>query len=102
MIEVIVSPEARDDLISIIKDIAANAGLTVADRWDRDIWLAIDGLSDFPKTGSLRPELGHAVRIKIQYPYLIVYENAESGIVQILRVLHGRRLITSKTIRGGS
>ena len=62
MTRVVVSPEARSDLLRI---------------------------------GAPRPSLGERVRIAIVHPYIVLYEYLHgSDLVQLLRVVHGRRKIT--------
>ncbi len=67
----------------------------MVDKWDRKLWSAIDDLTEFPGSGAPRPILGQYVRIAIVHPYIVLYEHMRgSDLVQILRVVHGRRKIT--------
>lgn len=95
MTRVVVSPEARSDLLQIVAHLGVVAGPTTADKWDRKLWKAIDDLTEFPGSGAPRPTLGEHVRIAIVHPYIVLYEHMHgSDLVQILRVVHGRRKIT--------
>jgi plasmid stabilization system protein ParE len=95
MTHVVVSPEARTDLLQIVADLASVAGAATADKWDRKLWRAIEGLAEFPGSGAPRPALGEDARIWTVHPYVIIYEHVlGSDALHILRVLHGRRNIS--------
>ncbi|HEX6002089.1 MAG TPA: type II toxin-antitoxin system RelE/ParE family toxin [Hyphomicrobiaceae bacterium] len=100
MAEVILSPEARDDLLSIVAHLVAVAGLPTADKWDRKLWAAIDGLQDFPGSGAPRAALGAHTRIVAVRPYIVIYEHVRaSKLVHVLCVFHGRRNITQALLK---
>jgi toxin ParE1/3/4 len=76
------------------------AGPATADKWDRKLWKAIDDLAEFPGSGAPRPFLGEHVRIAIVHPYVVIYEHLRgSDAAHVLRVLHGRRRITTGMLR---
>ena len=101
MIEVIVAPQARADLLDILRYLATVASPATADRWDRKFWAAIHDLAEFPGIGAPRPALGANVRIKIVGPYVIIYEHARGdSAAHVLRVVHGKRNITRKLLLG--
>jgi hypothetical protein len=48
-----------------------------------------------------RPKLGPHIRVGVVFPYLVVYRHVEGDdTVSIIRVLHGRRRMTRKLLRG--
>jgi plasmid stabilization system protein ParE len=101
MTRVVVSPQARDDLLQIIITLSAAAGPETANRWDRKIWQAVDDISQFPGSGAPRPALGENVRIVPVPPYVVLYEHARgSDAVHLLRVVHGRRNISKDMLPG--
>jgi plasmid stabilization system protein ParE len=58
-------------------------------------------LTDYPKSGALRPALGAHVRICVVSPYVVIYEHIEADdTVMIMHIAHGRRKITRKFLRG--
>jgi plasmid stabilization system protein ParE len=92
MTRVLVAPQARRDLFHIVSHLATVAGLATADKWDRRLWKAIDGLSVFPGSGAPRPVLGENTRIWTVHPYVIIYEHIRGfDELHILRVVHGKR-----------
>lgn len=101
MTRVVVSPQARDDLLQIVVTLSAAAGPDTADRWDRKIWQAIEDISQFPGSGAPRPALGENVRIVPVPPYVVLYEHMRgSDVVHLLRVVHGRRNLARSMLRG--
>jgi toxin ParE1/3/4 len=100
MTRVVVAPQARTDLLEITARLVVVAGPATADKWDRKLWKAIDGLADFPGKGAPRSKLGGNIRIVTARPYIVIYEHERgSGAVYVLRVIHGRRKITRAVVR---
>jgi toxin ParE1/3/4 len=100
MTKVIIAPEARIDLLTIVAHLAGAAGAATADKWDRKLWKAIDGLVDFPGSGAPRPALGEHARTVTVRPYVVIYEHVRrSEVVHVLRVVHGRRNITMAMLK---
>ena len=103
MVEVVVSQQARTDLLDIIGYLATVASRGVTRSWHDRLWAAIDHLAEWPGEGAPRPKLGANVRIKIVGPYLVIYEHQRGDTtLQVLRVLYGSRRITRKLVRAGS
>lgn len=101
MTEVTVAPQARSDLIRIVDHLASVASPATAGRWNDRLWATIDGIAHFPGTGAPRQRLGRNIRIKVVRPYIVIYgHELGSGTAHVLRVLHGRRKITRKLLRG--
>jgi plasmid stabilization system protein ParE len=100
MTRVVVSPQARDDLLQIVIALAAVAGIETAEKWDRKIWQAVDDVAQFPGSGAPRPALGDHVRIVPVPPYVVLYEHVRGDdVVHLLRVVRGRRNITKTLLR---
>ena len=54
----------------------------------------------FPASGAPRPSLGEFARILVVYPYVMLYDyESSSGVLTVLRVLHGKKAITEKVLR---
>lgn len=99
MTRVIISPRAEQEIEDIWLVIAADDPLA-ANRIVRNIGEKIDILADYPRLGPRRPEIAPAMRVLIEEPYLIIYENkpdADKGpvdSVDIISVIDGRRDLT--------
>jgi toxin ParE1/3/4 len=88
-------PQAERDLEAITDFIAEydpGAALKLVQRF-QERW---ELLSNFPLTGQRRPDLDQEARHVIVGPYLTLYRIREDT-VEIVRILHGRRNITSDT-----
>jgi plasmid stabilization system protein ParE len=100
MTRLIVSPEARRDLLAIVAHLASVAGSATTDIWDRKLWKAIDTVAEFPGSGAPRPALGDHIRIAVVHPYVVIYEHVRgSGALDVLRVVHGRRKLGKPLLR---
>ena len=99
MAEVQFSLDARNDLLSIITWLIENRSPTVASGYEAKFIGAIQRLGEFPGSGAPRPALGSNIRIVIVAPYLVIYRGeANSEIVEIVRIIHGRRNITAQSL----
>jgi plasmid stabilization system protein ParE len=91
------TPQAEDDLLDIWSYIARD-NLDAADRVERAVFLACDLLAASPLLGRVRKEVTqHDVRFWLVHPYpnyLIVYD-PETKPLQIVRIIHGARDISS-------
>jgi toxin ParE1/3/4 len=95
MTRLIVTPQAESDVGDILDYLEQNAGLKVAESYDRRFRLAIERVVQHPATGAPRPALGRDTRMAIVWPYLLIYDHARAeDIVTLLRILHGRRRVT--------
>jgi toxin ParE1/3/4 len=97
-VEVALAPRARHDLIRLYDYLEERAGARLAQSYIDRIDALFDMLAEFPGIGAPRPELGAKVRSTGIWPYLIVYQEGE-GSLRVLRVLHGRRNITSEILK---
>lgn len=99
MARLIVSLEAQSDIRAILAHLRHNAGPVVAAEYTDDFDKATDLLTCFPAMGTPRPELGPEARVVMVKPYIVIYDHSvERDAVTVLRVVHGRRNITSEMI----
>jgi toxin ParE1/3/4 len=90
---------ARRDLLEIWEYIAAR-NPAAADRVFERLETRIRILEKFPEAGPARPEIAADARVLIEAPYLIFYRLIGDD-VQVVRVLHGARHITSGMFEAG-
>ncbi len=83
------SRAAADDIAAILIEGIGRFGLAQADHYHADMAATLDFLARYPRAARLREELDPPVRIHRCGSHLIVYEEAEDGVL-ILRVRHGR------------
>jgi toxin ParE1/3/4 len=99
MATLIVSPEARDDIATVAVYLREKGGSPVADKYLDRFDKISDLLSHFPGIGTLKPCLGPQTRTTVVAPYVLIYDyDRTSDVVTLLRVVHGRRNITSDLI----
>jgi toxin ParE1/3/4 len=92
---------ADADVAQIIDDLDRLASVTVAERYDANFDRLYRRLARHPDSGAPRPRLGAHVRISAVSPYVVIYEHVEDDdVVMIPRVVHGRRNVTRKLVRG--
>jgi toxin ParE1/3/4 len=97
---IVVTASADADMARIIADLGAKAGARVAARYNADFERVFERLADFPGSGAPRPRFGENVRICIVSPYTGFYEHVRADdIIRIMRIAHGRRIITRKFLR---
>jgi toxin ParE1/3/4 len=100
---IVVTASADADTAYILGDLAAKAGAGVAARYDADIDALYRRLEQFPESAALRRVLGPLVRIGVVSPYVVIHEYIEADdTVTILRIVHGRRKLTRRLLRGGA
>jgi toxin ParE1/3/4 len=95
MAQLIVAPQAQVDLDDILDYLTREAGDPVACRYGESFRGAFAFLTEFPRTGAPRPNFGATMRIKTIWPYVYHY-SADNDTVRLIRILHGRRNITTK------
>jgi plasmid stabilization system protein ParE len=99
MAQVVLSQQARFDLLSILEQLSDVAGPRTARAYDNDFKRTIENLSTFPGTGTPHSHIGPETRVE---PYLIFYDGGpQSDVVHVLRILHGHRDITPDMITRG-
>lgn len=97
----VITEPADADIARIIDDLGVKAGANVADRYDADFDRLYVRLAAHPESGAPRPALGRQARISVVSPYVVIYEYlAADDAVMVLRIVHGRRKITRKLLRG--
>jgi len=102
MARVIVSLLAQADSDCILADLAEKAGYNVAVRYAASFEALYARFARHPASGAPRPAIGPDVRIGIASPYVVIYGHDESSdTVTIFRIVHGRRKISGKLLRGG-
>jgi toxin ParE1/3/4 len=89
MAEVRRSPRAEADLEAIL-DYLLRTNPAAAERYTTDFDNKGQVLARFPEIGHLRPEIAPNIRSTLVWPYVIFYR-VEGDIVQIIRILHGKR-----------
>lgn len=89
MAEVRRSAQAEADLETIIAELNAKAP-ALAERFADEFERKGQTLGRFPETGRSRTEIAPGLRSTLVKPYVLFYR-IEGDVVQILRILHGRR-----------
>jgi toxin ParE1/3/4 len=89
MAEVCRSPRAEADLEAILEGLQ-RTNSTAAERYATEFHDKGRALAQFPEMGHLRPEIAPNLRSTLVWPYVIFYR-VEGDIVQIIRILHGKR-----------
>ena len=97
MASLIFSEEATTDLETIIDYLVQAAGTATAERYGERFRAAFRQLSDFPGSGSPRPQFGASMRLWIVPPYLIFYRHVRNdATANIIRIIDGRRRLSDK------
>jgi toxin ParE1/3/4 len=92
------SPAAAQDLQKIAQDITAAAGTRVALGFVDRLRNSLKILADQPGAGRARTNFGPGVRSWAVSPYVAFYRPTGDG-AEVIRILHGRRRITSTLLR---
>jgi toxin ParE1/3/4 len=99
-VEIVWSPQARDDLIEIYVAIGLERP-DAAERYFDRIEEKVRLLGDQPRLGARRRDIRQGVRMLVEAPYLILYETVPDTdigpltMVEVVRVVDGRRELTS-------
>jgi toxin ParE1/3/4 len=93
----VLAPRAIDDVRGILTLLAENAGDSVAEKYFARFRAIFERLVAHPRSGGPRPRLGTAVRVAVVRPYIVIYRTSADDVM-IMRVLHGRRKITRRTV----
>ncbi len=100
MTQLVITPEADDDVDRIVADLALASGWRTVETYLENFDRLYDRLVDFPQSGAPRPKLGHDIRVGLVAPYVIVYRyDHEPDRITVLRILHGARKITRKLLK---
>ena len=100
MIRVIVSAKARDDFREIIAYLSRHAGSLVpkhyAVEFDACLGLVAEHPGMWNAEAGIRTSYSHP---RVVRPHILIYSFAGEN-VEILRILHGKRKITRRKLRG--
>jgi toxin ParE1/3/4 len=100
---IVITRSADEDISEILAFLAAKAGYGVATKYNAFFEQLYDNLADFPDSGAPRPKVGAKIRIAIVSPYVVIYQYTEADdTARVLRIVHGRRKIAGKLLRGPS
>jgi toxin ParE1/3/4 len=98
---VIVSELADADTKDILAEIEREAGCSIAAKYNARFEKLYDRLAEHPESCEAHPELGAHIRVGVITPYLVIYHyNGTARVVRVIRVLHGRRRVTSGLLHG--
>ena len=86
-------PRALSDGLDIWLHIAAD-NMTAADELADRLDEAIERLSEYPELGPARSRLGQGIRI-FPVESLVIFYRIEPDVLEIVRILHAARDITS-------
>ena len=101
MARVIVSLLAQADTVDVVVDLRNAAGHAVAAEYAISFEALYGRLAVHPNSGAPRSGIARRVRIGIVSPYIVIYDyDRAKDVVTILRIVHGRRKITGKLLRG--
>jgi toxin ParE1/3/4 len=89
MAEVRRSQRAEADLKAILEYLQ-RTNPAAAQQYAADFYDKAQPLARFPEMGHLRPEIAPNLRSTLGWPYVIFYR-VEGDVVQIIRILHGKR-----------
>jgi toxin ParE1/3/4 len=95
-VEVVWTPQAREDLIDIYTYIGLD-NPSAAERVFDSVQSRAELLAEYPRLGLRRPDIRPSTRLLVQGPYLILYEthpDSDAGdihAVEIVRIVDGRR-----------
>src|SRR5665213_3968706 len=88
--DLISSPEADSDLLTIWAWGATHFSSDIADAYLRDIQHAAQNLTDFPRSGVERDQLVPGMRSVVVFPSVLFYRIGAQSI-DIVRIVDGRR-----------
>jgi toxin ParE1/3/4 len=100
VLRVKISLAADADFREVADYLRGKAGALTLAKYETAFARVIDLIDAQPEIGAPRPHLGKHVRLHVVDPYNVYSEyDATTGVVTILRVLHGRRKITRRMMR---
>lgn len=101
MTRLVVTADAEADINDILDYLAKEAGAEVAVAYGSKFRSAVERLLEFPRIGVRRAALGIDTRVTIVPPYILIYDYVSADdAITLLRVIHGKRHITHRLIRG--
>ena len=100
MARVLLSSPANADTIEILAYLARVAGAATAEKYEALFADVYDRLGTDPDMYAAHPRLGPQIRAAVVAPYLVIYEHPTPDVVNILRIVHGRRRIRPSSLYG--
>jgi toxin ParE1/3/4 len=95
----VVTADAATDVNEILDYLKREASPRVAEEYGQKFRRTQERPVEFTGLGSRRPELGGDTRIGIVQPYILIYDYTKrDDTLTLLRVVHGKRNITSRLI----
>jgi toxin ParE1/3/4 len=88
------SPEARDDIIEILRYTERTWGRDQRERYESAIKRVLQRLSEFRSLGRERPDLGPNLRSFVIQQYIVIFEVFENRL-HVARLIHTRRDLNS-------
>lgn len=99
MTRVVLNAAAKRDINEITEYLEAEAGSPVARRYAEYFRTAIAQLARHPEIGAPRPALGPTTRLIVIEPYLLFYRiRSDRNELRVLRIMHGKRSITARSL----
>ncbi len=100
MARISVTEAADADIDEISEYLAVKAGFRTVAKYHALFDRLYLRLSEHPASGAPRPRIGRNIRIGVVSPYIVIYRyRRSSDTVAVLRVIDGRRPITSRLLR---
>src|SRR5438093_248472 len=101
MARIVITASADADTETILDYLNTRAGQPTVIKYRALFRKLYDRLADHPDSGPPRPALGPNIRIGVVSPFIVIYRHAEDAdVVNVLRIVHGRRRITGKLLSG--
>ena len=99
MTRLVISAKIKVDIAEIASQLEEKAGRATAERYLLQFARATRRLMEMPRCGASRPVLGLLTRRIVIRPYLLIYDydHVEDTVI-LLRILHGRRRVTSAMV----
>ncbi|HEY8063275.1 MAG TPA: type II toxin-antitoxin system RelE/ParE family toxin [Methylosinus sp.] len=91
---VVVTALADADMADILAEIAREAGVRIAEKYNRRFESFFERIAAHPEICPSRASLGAHVRIGVVFPYLVYRRLEGEDLLSVIRILHGRRDIT--------
>lgn len=92
-VRVVWTEKARQDLREIVRYLRQHSS-EAAERTSEEIAASTRRLETFPFSGRIVPELAETnFREVIVSDYRVIYEVTDENVVEILTIVHGRRLV---------
>jgi toxin ParE1/3/4 len=99
MVRVVLTVAADADIEAIFQRLNTRAGLSTAAKYRALFARLYERLSQYPDGCQRRRALGPNIRVCVVAPYVVIYRYiAGTDVVTVLRIRHGRRRTTTKSL----